>query len=127
MKQLIAATLNEAASEVWNSWPKKSKLEGHPGRSAELSALLVKHDGQARHIEALKLREMNLLASLAISRESLVQFLRLTPGVEATRKEKLRLQIDDIQDKTHGTIHFNYGISDEFLREESRIYFEEES
>jgi hypothetical protein len=67
------------------------------------------------HIEALKLREMNLLASLAITRESLVQFLRLTPGVEATRRAKLRLQIDDIQDKTHGTIHFNYGISDDYL------------
>jgi hypothetical protein len=117
MKQLIAATLSEEASEVWNSWPKKSKEFGHPGRSAELSSLLVKSGSMPAHIEALKLREMNLLASLAITRESLVNFLRLTPHTLPTRREKLRLQIDDIQDKTWGTIHFNYGISDQYLDE----------
>ena len=117
MKQLIAATLSEEATEVWNSWPKKSKEFGYRGRSAELSDLLVKSGTMPAHIEALKLREMNLLASLAITRESLVTFLRLTPHSLATRREKLRLQIDDIQDKTHGTIHYNFGISDSFLDE----------
>lgn len=115
MKQLIAATLTEEASEVWNSWPKKSASDGHPGRSAELSSLLVKHDGLTKHIEALKLREMNLLAGLGECRQTLVYFLRLTPHTEGLNLQKLRVLIKDIQDKTEGTIHFNYGLSDEFL------------
>ena len=116
MKQLIAATLTEEASEVWNSWPKKSKEFGYPGRSAELSSLLVKAGSMPAHIAALKTREMNLLACLAESRQELIEFLRLQPGGKGTRTQKLRLLIDDIQDKTDGTIHFNYGLSDEYLK-----------
>jgi hypothetical protein len=117
MKQLIAATIDHEASEVWNSWPKKSAEFGYPGRSAKLSDLLVKSGSMPAHIEALKLRESLLLSSLAATRDSLVIFLRLTPPIEATRRQKLRLQIDDIQDKTHGTIYFNYGLSDDYLEE----------
>lgn len=115
MKQLIAATISEEASDVWNSWPKKSAEFGYPGRSAKLSELLVKSGSMPGHIAALKLRETTLLSSLAITRESLVTFLRLTPLLEATRRQKLRLQIDDIQENTHGTIYFNYGLSEKFL------------
>jgi len=117
MKQLIAATISSEASEVWNSWPKKSASDGFRGRSAELSDLLVKSGSMPRHIEALKLREANLLGSLGRARDSLVTFLRLTPHLNTTRREKLRLQIDDIQEQTMGTIHFNYGISDEYLED----------
>jgi len=119
MKQLIAATLNEEATEIWNSWPKKSAELGHPGRSAQLSQLLVNHGTMQARITALKIREMNLLATLAEARQQHIHFLRLNSGVEATRREKLRLLIDDIQDKTHGTIHFNYGLSDEYLNQTS--------
>ena len=115
MKQLIAATISSEAAEVWNSWPKKSAEFEYPGRSACLSKLLVESGSMPGHIEALKLREGSLLGSLAITRESLVTFLRLTPPIEATRREKLRLQIDDIQDNTHGTIYYNFGLSDSYL------------
>jgi len=120
MKQLIAATIDHEASLVWNSWPKKSAEFGYPGRSAKLSDLLIKSGSMPAHIEALKLRESLLLSSLAASRDSLVIFLRLTPPIDATRRQKLRLQIDDIQDKTHGTIYYNYGISSEYLDQEDK-------
>lgn len=120
MKQLIAATLTEEATEVWNNWPKKNKLSGEIGRSARLSKLLEESGSMPAHIEALKLREGNLLATLAECRQEMIQFIRFYPLLEGSKVQKLGLIIDDIQDKTHGTIFFNYGISKDYLKNDEK-------
>ena len=47
MKQLISATLSLEAAQIYNNWEKQKK-------SAKLSEIIVKENGNMAHIDALK-------------------------------------------------------------------------
>lgn len=89
MKQLISATLSKEAAEVYNNWEKQKK-------SAILSDLIVKENGNREHIIALQRRNSLLVAKLA------------ELNVKVKLKEGLTPLVEEVNEMLVGTIYYQY-------------------
>jgi len=89
MKQLISATLSKEAAEVYNNWEKQKK-------SAILSDLIVKENGNREHIIALQRRNSLLQAKMA------------EMNVKIKLKEGLTPLVEEVNELLIGTIYYQY-------------------
>lgn len=94
MKQLISATLSKEAAEVYNNWEKQKK-------SAILSDLIVKENGNREHIIALQRRNSLLQAKMA------------EMNVKIKLKEGLTPLVEEVNEMLIGTIYYQYWRFDE--------------
>ena len=89
MKQLISATLSLEAAKIYNDWEKQKK-------SAILSDLIVKENGNREHIIALQRRNSLLTAKLA------------ELNVKVKVKEGLTPLVEEVNEMLIGTIYYQY-------------------
>tara|TARA_B100001175_G_C18946353_1_gene373860 strand:+ start:235 stop:510 length:276 start_codon:yes stop_codon:yes gene_type:complete len=89
MKQLISATLSEQAAVIYNSWEKQKK-------SARLSEMIIKEDGNMQHINALQLVRSQLQMKLSSA------MIRLY-----TKEGKTPL-VEELNSCLEGTIYYQY-------------------
>ena len=89
MKQLISATLSEEAAKVYNSWEKQKK-------SARLSEMIVKEDGNLNHISALQTKVGSLQQILGAAL------------VHIHLKDPSHPLCESINEALFGTIYYQY-------------------
>ena len=89
MKQLISATLSVEAAKIYNNWEKQKK-------SARLSEMIVKENGNMEQIKALQLARTQLQLKLS----SAMIRLKLKEG-----KTPL---VEELNNCLEGTIYYQY-------------------
>ena len=94
MKSLISATLSIEARKIYDSWEKQKK-------SAILSDLIVKENGNREHIIALQRRNSLLQAKMA------------EMNVKIKLNEGLTPLVEEVNEMLIGTIYYQYWRFDE--------------
>lgn len=89
MKQLISATLSQAAAEIYNTWEKQKK-------SSIISAMIIEQDSNMKLIEALRTRREFQTALIAQA------------NVALWLKEPSNPLCKTLNEALIGTIHYQY-------------------
>jgi len=100
MKSLISATLSPEAAAVWQEWPKGS-------RSATLSILIAESATLLVEKQALSRRVGHLQGILASYRANLQRIGARDPPYDRLNKTIIEGMILDINELTHGTVHYD--------------------
>jgi len=106
MKSLISATLSPEAAAVWQEWPKGA-------RSRTLSILIAESTTLLVEKQALSRRVGHLLGILASYRANLQRIGARNPPYDRLNKTIIEGMILDINELTHGTVHYDPSLEPE--------------